>query len=154
MQAIDWWEASAHEAMDEGRQPREALHMFARAAALSDVLLDYYCRHRCVSIWLLNRRRTGERLDAANLCPISAEARPSPSNATTPQNVTESGEPGSGGGDDREVDGDGDEVVGATEPPMVERVRRVYWERCMSGLCREVGDVDGAASHALEVCVA
>ena len=34
---------------------------------------------------------------------------------------------------------------------MVERVRRVYWERCMSGMCQNLGDLDGAACHALEV---
>ena len=43
-QAVDWWEASAEEAVAQGAHAEEALRMLERACGLADTLADYY-RH-------------------------------------------------------------------------------------------------------------
>ena len=60
----------------------------------------------------------------------------------------EGADPGRATGD---PSGGGPGAAAAVEAvAVVERARRVYWERCMSGLCQQLGDLDGAAYHALE----
>ena len=164
--------------------------MLARAAALADVLHDYYSRNRRVSLWLLNRRRTGERAEALDraLNPGSLNPGfPNPGSATSgPVKRRRTGDvagppegpdpPGFGPLNPGSVNpgwAAGQGAAGGLEPgadtteacvaegghseaaavPMVARVRRVYWERCMSGMCQDLGDLNGAATHALEVSV-
>ena len=50
LQAIDWWEASAGEAVGQGAHAEEALRMLERACGLADVLADYYRNNQQVRV--------------------------------------------------------------------------------------------------------
>ncbi len=69
-QAIDWWEASAGEAVGQGAHAEEALRMLERACGLADVLADYYRNNQQACYHLV--RALCVCLHLAHLCLHSA----------------------------------------------------------------------------------
>ncbi len=55
MQAVEFWEKSAQEAMDGGLDPAAALKWFARADELAETLSTYFRRNRPMSVWMIPR---------------------------------------------------------------------------------------------------
>ena len=55
MQAIEFWEKSAQEAMDSGLDPAGALKWFGKADDLAETLSTYFRRNRPMSVWMIPR---------------------------------------------------------------------------------------------------
>ena len=55
MQAIEFWEKSAQEAMETGLDPAAALKWFGRAEELAETLSTYFRRNRPMSVWMIPR---------------------------------------------------------------------------------------------------